>query len=45
MELDSIELVMAVEETFQIETPNEAAEKLVTVGMLHDFIVTDLGID
>lgn len=30
--LDTVELVMALEEEFGIEIPDEAAEKLVTVG-------------
>ena len=30
--LDIVELVMAIEEEFDIEIPNEAAESIVTVG-------------
>lgn len=30
--LDAVELVMAVEEEFGIEVPDEEAEKLITVG-------------
>lgn len=30
--LDAVELVMAVEEEFEIEVPDEDAEKLVSVG-------------
>jgi len=30
--LDAVELVMAVEEEFEIEVPDEEAEKLVSVG-------------
>lgn len=30
--LDAVELVMAVEEEFEIEVPDEDAEKLITVG-------------
>jgi acyl carrier protein len=30
--LDTVELVMALEEAFDIEIPDEAAEKIITVG-------------
>ena len=30
--LDAVELVMAVEEEFEIEVPDEEAEKLISVG-------------
>ncbi|MCK4330013.1 acyl carrier protein [candidate division WOR-3 bacterium] len=30
--LDTVELIMALEEKFEIEIPNEDAEKLTTVG-------------
>ncbi|MCX7091127.1 MAG: acyl carrier protein [Legionellales bacterium] len=30
--LDTVELVMALEEEFEIEIPDEAAEKIATVG-------------
>ncbi len=30
--LDTVELIMALEEEFEIEVPDEAAEKLVSVG-------------
>lgn len=33
-----VELIMSVEETFEIEIPDEAAEKLLTVGHLTAFI-------
>lgn len=36
--LDSVELVMALEEEFGIEIPDEAAEKLATVQSAVDFI-------
>jgi len=32
--LDTVELVMALEEEFSIEIPDEDAEKLTTVGMV-----------
>ncbi|MEM8717793.1 MAG: acyl carrier protein [Cyanobacteria bacterium P01_G01_bin.39] len=41
--LDTVELVMALEEEFDIEIPDEAAEKIDTVGKAVDHIVTDLG--
>jgi acyl carrier protein len=30
--LDSFQIIMGIEEEFEIEIPNEAAEKIVTVG-------------
>jgi acyl carrier protein len=36
--LDRVELIMALEETFGIEIPDEAAEKLVTVQDAVDYI-------
>lgn len=36
--LEVVELIMSVEETFEIEVPDEAAEKLLTVGDLTAFI-------
>lgn len=42
MGLDTVELVLAVEDIFAIEIPNEKAEKLATVGALHEFIVAEL---
>jgi len=38
MGLDSVELVMAIEEEFGIEIPNEDAEKITTVGQMYDFL-------
>ena len=37
--LDTVELVMALEEEFDIDIPDEAAEKITTVGSAVDFIV------
>ena len=37
--LDQVELVMAFEEEFGIEIPDDAAEKLTTVGKAVDYIV------
>ncbi len=36
--LDTVELVMALEENFDIEIPDEDAEKLTTVGSAVDYI-------
>ena len=37
--LDTVELVMALEEEFEIDIPDEAAEKITTVQSAVDFIV------
>lgn len=42
MGLDSVELVLTVEETFSIEIPDRVAEKLVTVGKLHEYVVFEI---
>ena len=42
MGLDSVELVMAVEEDFGFDIPDEAAGTLVTVGLLRDYLATEL---
>jgi len=36
--LDTVELVMALEETFEMEIPDEDAEKLTTVRTVLDYI-------
>ena len=36
--LDTVELVMALEEEFEIEIPDEDAEKIITVGKALDYI-------
>jgi acyl carrier protein len=36
--LDTVELVMALEEEFSIEIPDDAAEHITTVGKAVDFI-------
>jgi acyl carrier protein len=38
--LDVVELVMAFEEEFNVEIPDEEAEKLVTVGDAVEYLVT-----
>ena len=42
MGLDTVELVMAVEEHFHIEVPDAAASKIGTVGELHTFVHDEL---
>ena len=37
--LDTVELVMALEEAFEIDIPDDAAEKISTVQSAVDFIV------
>ena len=39
--LDTVELVMALEEEFDIEIPDEAAEKIDTVGKAVDHISSE----
>jgi acyl carrier protein len=41
--LDTVELVMALEEEFDIEIPDEEAEKIQTVGMAIDAIKSKKG--
>ena len=36
--LDTVELLMALEEEFEIEIPDEDAEKILTVGKALDYI-------
>ncbi len=42
MGLDTVELVLAVEEEFGIEIPNAAAERVSSVGGMQDYIVQTL---
>jgi acyl carrier protein len=39
MGLDTVELIMAVEEEFNVEIPNADAAKLGVLGDLHDYVV------
>lgn len=39
--LDTVELVMALEEEFELEIPDEDAEKITTVQQAIDYIATD----
>ena len=42
MGLDTVELVMAVEQRFSIRIPNQVAAQLVTVGQMHQYVVVRL---
>ena len=42
MGLDTVELVMAVEEEFEIEIPNSAAMRMLSVGDMQDFVMLTL---
>jgi len=39
--LDTVELVMALEEAFDVEIPDEAAEKITTVQAVVDYIINE----
>ena len=39
--LDTVELVMALEEEFNVEIPDEVAEKITTVGQAIDFVTNN----
>jgi acyl carrier protein len=41
--LDTVELVMALEEEFELEIPDEDAEKITTVQQAIDYIVSHSG--
>ena len=40
--LDTVELVMALEEEFEIEIPDEEAEKITTVQQAIDYVSTHI---
>ena len=42
MGLDTVELALSVEQTFQIEIPDSVAGNIRTVGDLHEFVVSEL---
>ncbi len=41
--LDTVELVMALEEEFEIEIPDEEAEKITTIQQAVDYITANSG--
>ena len=41
--LDTVELVMALEEEFETEIPDEEAEKITTVQLAIDYVNANLG--
>jgi acyl carrier protein len=42
MGLDTVELVLAVEDYFEVTIPDSVAETLFTVGDVHSFVVAEL---
>ncbi len=40
--LDTVELVMALEDEFNMDIPDEEAEKLTTIGKAMDYILANL---
>jgi acyl carrier protein len=42
MGLDTVELIMAVEQRFGIEIANAEAERLTTVGAIHQLVIAKL---
>ena len=43
--LDIVELIMGIEEEFDIEIPDEDAEKLTTVGEATNYVKAKLGVE
>ncbi len=41
--LDTVELVMALEDEFDMDIPDEEAEKLTTVGKAIEYVLASLG--
>ena len=39
MGLDGVELVLAIEDSFGVEIPDEDAERIITVGDLNDYVL------
>jgi acyl carrier protein len=42
MDLETVELIMAVEEEFIIEIPDDRAERIVSIGELRNVVMTEL---
>ena len=42
MDLETIELIMAVEEEFVIEIPDDRAERIASIGELRNVVLTEL---
>jgi hypothetical protein len=42
MEIETVELIMAVEEEFGIEIPDEVAERVISVGQLSTVVQTEM---
>lgn len=42
MELETVELIMAVEEEFIIEIPDDRAERIVSIGELRNVVLAEL---
>jgi len=40
--LDTVELVMALEDEFDLDIPDDEAEKLTTVGKAMDFVLSNI---
>jgi len=40
--LDTVELVMALEDEFDLDIPDEEAEKMTTVGKAMDYVLSNL---
>ena len=40
--LDTVELVMALEDEFDLDIPDDEAEKLTTVGKAMDYVLTNV---
>jgi acyl carrier protein len=43
--LDIVELIMGIEEEFDVEIPDEDAEKLTTVGEAFEYVKGKLGVE
>ena len=42
MDLETVELIMAVEEEFIIEIPDDRAERIVSIGELRNVVMAEL---